>query len=289
MTVKIFREYTGIEFNRIYKNVKFYKFLRNNLHHFNFTYQLGLNVDFVPFNPTSECSKGGLYFCEESNCHLYYQSYGTKIATVKIPDDARVYVESDKFKADRLIIDEIIDFENVPDEFWLNIFYKSVSALKYIKEQSEDLHISAIKQDGLMLEFVKEEFKTGDLCTLAVEQNSEALKFVPECFQTNDMCTFAICQDANVFRYVKNQTQELCDLAVKKNCDAFKYVEDSYKTKELYEHMIGRYKFVIENFEKYYVGVSVCKHMKEKLNVVQTEYNNKFTSIKSTNEDIIHI
>ena len=84
------------------------KYIKNDtLCHHNFQYTEGLNIDTVIFNPTNECRSGGLYFCEEV-FFIDYIEHGIKIATVEISDDARVYVESKKFKADKLIISNII-------------------------------------------------------------------------------------------------------------------------------------------------------------------------------------
>lgn len=54
----IHTEISGEEFNHLYDKIKFYKFLKNDLVHHDFQYQLGFNGDCVPFNPTGECSKG---------------------------------------------------------------------------------------------------------------------------------------------------------------------------------------------------------------------------------------
>lgn len=43
---------SGEEFNEIYKDNTFYKFLNNNFCHRGYQYCIGLNIDTVPFNPT---------------------------------------------------------------------------------------------------------------------------------------------------------------------------------------------------------------------------------------------
>ena len=105
----IHTELSGTEFNKIYKDTKFYKFLKDDLIHYDFQYQLGLNIDTKPFKPIGRCSEGGLYFCEESKCYAYCNSYGQKIALIEIPNDARIYIENNKFKSDQIIIMGIID------------------------------------------------------------------------------------------------------------------------------------------------------------------------------------
>ena len=128
---------TGVEFNDIYK-VPLYKFLNNNFEHYGIKYKLGLNIDINKFNPTGECLPGGLYFCEESECHRYFMDYGQFIATIEIPDDAQVYVEKYKFKADKFIIKEIMKFENISNDFWIKLITELWLCIKIVKNQTDE-------------------------------------------------------------------------------------------------------------------------------------------------------
>lgn len=49
-------------------------------------------------------------------------------------------------------------------------------ALRYVKEQTEELCLAAVKQNGSVLEFVKSQTKK--ICIAAVEQNSDAIDYV---------------------------------------------------------------------------------------------------------------
>ncbi len=60
---------------------------------------------------------------EKSIFLIDYIDYGIKIATVEILDDARVYVESKKFKADKIIISNIILLKDY-DKFTDTVFCK---------------------------------------------------------------------------------------------------------------------------------------------------------------------
>ena len=125
--------YSGIEFNKMSKGTKFYKFFNNNLKHFSFEYKEGLNVNTESFNPNGLCSKGGLYFCEEDACYLYFDLYGTKLSLIEIPNDAKVYIEQNGFKTDRLIVKKIMNFEDIGNNFWLNILPDNNAAQRYIR------------------------------------------------------------------------------------------------------------------------------------------------------------
>lgn len=148
-------EITGAKFNEFHKGKKFYKFLWDNLCHHGIFYKLGLNEDIRPFNPKGECSSGGLYFCEENECDMFWNKFGSKVALVEIPNDARVYVEKHKFKADKIVLISITDFKDVPDEFWINIIPKDGMALRHVNVQTEDLCAMAIKQNIRAYSYVK--------------------------------------------------------------------------------------------------------------------------------------
>jgi len=164
INTKLLNVLSGYEFNKIYKDkTKFYKFLNDDLMHNSFKYELGLNVDVNPFTPNGSCSKGGLYFCKENDCHFYVDVYGRKLALVEIPDDAKIYIEQNKFKADKIILTDIINFDNVPDDIWINTLL-----LRYVKEelQTNELCILAVINNVSELQYVKEEFKASLLITV---------------------------------------------------------------------------------------------------------------------------
>ena len=96
---------SGNEFNEQYPNTAFYKVLHQDSTHFGFTYQHGLNIDHIPFNPTGICSLGGLYFTEIDKVSYWIVPTSVYIAKVTIPSNASVYIEKDKFKADQFVLD----------------------------------------------------------------------------------------------------------------------------------------------------------------------------------------
>lgn len=150
--------------------------------------------------------KRGLYFCEESKCHLFWRDYGkSKVALIEIPDDARVYVENDKFKANKLTIMEIIDFKNISDNFWINILQKDNRALKYVQEQMEEICKLIVQKDGKALKYVKEQFQTAEICKLAIQNNGFALQFVIK--QTDQLCKLAVQQNNFAAQFIKSKPE----------------------------------------------------------------------------------
>lgn len=243
------QELIGSKFNSIVGNSELYKFMNDDLIHNGFQYKLGLNVDTVPFNPNSNYLIGGLSFCDESTCHVYWRSYGKKVAIVKIPKDARVWIEYDSIKADKIILKNILDFDKLPDSTWIFILQDDYNALKYIKNQTYDICKEAIKQNGLALQYIKKQTKK--LCVAAIKQNGLALQYVkPDIYiylnhmiddlavkqnglaiqyvhnQNDDICKSAIINDPLSIQYIKVKTPELCMLAVKLNGYSLCYIND---------------------------------------------------------------
>lgn len=103
----------GFDFKQQYGH-RFYKFIKHDMTHHQFTYKLGLNVDTIPFNPKGTCKAGGLYFTDFANLTCF-QIFGSQIGIIEIPDDAQVYVEHQKFKANKFILHELIDVNNEGD------------------------------------------------------------------------------------------------------------------------------------------------------------------------------
>lgn len=112
MELEIGKTYSGKEFNERCKE-EIFKLTSNTENHNGFQYVTGLNVDTKPFSPMGKCSAGGLYFTTRSFIPEYWQYWmGNVIITmvyarsVTVPDDALVYVERQKYKANKIILGE---------------------------------------------------------------------------------------------------------------------------------------------------------------------------------------
>ena len=115
---------SGKDFNQRYQTDKFVKLTNELENHNGYQFETGLNIDSIPFNPSGECGTGGIYFCSREKMSMWL-NYGYKpmiyVRWVSIPDDAVVYIEEDKFKADRMILSErqkIDDFEEWKDPLY---------------------------------------------------------------------------------------------------------------------------------------------------------------------------
>ncbi len=88
------------------------KVLRSDLTHNGFTYQLGLNIDDMPFDDNPLCG-GGLFFTDLENLSKFL-SYGSKVAIVE-PVGKKVKVGDNKWKSHKLKILRIMEWaEAIP-------------------------------------------------------------------------------------------------------------------------------------------------------------------------------
>ena len=217
---------TGKEFNALHADKKFYKVLKNSLCHFGFIYNEGLNVDTQPFNPSSTCSKGGLYFCEEEHLPLYLFSYGSICATVSIPEDALVYKEDTKYKANKLILHNIQLISELP--LWLDatvtkkIVQQNGIAIMYIKEPSEEVRRLAVQRNGCTIMYIKK--PSEEVCRLAVQENGLAIMYIKE--PSEEVRRLAVQKNGYAIKYIKEPTEELYRLAVQENGLAIMYIKE---------------------------------------------------------------
>jgi hypothetical protein len=145
----------GKFFNSIYPNVEFYSIQPKPVDKYKYKYKAGLNVNAVK----GAHSKSGLYFADRSMIHMYLGD-GTKIARVLIPDDAHVYVEFNKLKADRLIFTNVVNLDD--SDLWYDIGFCNRSILispgnlKYARIQTFELCRAALKVNPYILRYVRD-------------------------------------------------------------------------------------------------------------------------------------
>lgn len=111
------------------KDIKgtFVKLLHRDLVHHGYQYKCGLNIDDKPFTSFKCCPGGGgegLHFCRSYDRHLWRHLGYTLIADVRIPRNAMVVEYKDELKANKIIISNIREIREIPDE-WLIV--KSVA------------------------------------------------------------------------------------------------------------------------------------------------------------------
>lgn len=214
----LYTEITG----RDLKNLNLCKILHNDQIHNDFQYQEGLNIDSIKFNPNGNCSSGGLYFCRFEDFPLYI-GYGTKIARITLPDDARVYVEQNKFKADKIILSDIREIKDMKEwndfKFCNETVNRNRYALQYVINQTPEICLAAVQQNGYTLQYVKE--PTPEIYLEAVRENGLALQFIYN--QTSEICLAAVQQNGLALQFVKKQNPKIIQAAIYQNKLSFNY------------------------------------------------------------------
>ena len=139
----MFKEMSGEEFYTRFPNLskRLVKLTSNTECHNEFQFKTGLNVDSIPFYPKDECQPGGMYFTDIDNISrwLDYSDDEMKYCrTVKLPKDCRVYIEENKFKADRFILGKRVKIKDLPywsdDDYCLNAVRNNTKSLKYVRD-----------------------------------------------------------------------------------------------------------------------------------------------------------
>jgi hypothetical protein len=271
---------TGAEFNKEYEGREFIKLTNESEIHNNYQFKTGLNIDSVSFDPTGNCRAGGLYFCllDELSRWLHY-SYEKPMfyaRVVTVPMDARVWIEEDKFKADRFILGDHVVIGDL--DVWTDANYclracqlngfalkyvknqteminlqavrQNGHALQFVKEQTEEINLRACKSDGCALQYVKE--KKESICLLAVSRSGYALQFVED--QTEEICLAAVKREGGALQYVKAQTEAICLAAVESNLMAIRLVNEH--TEAICMAAFGNNWLVLQHINAIYLGSS---------------------------------
>jgi hypothetical protein len=98
-------------------------------------------------------------------------------------------------------------------------------AIKHIQNQTLELALLAVKDDGYALKYVKDEFKTYEVCLIAVKNDGIALQFVPENLRSDEICLAAVTRDGKALEYVINKTSAIIAMAVKIDPEAKQFIE----------------------------------------------------------------
>ena len=148
---------------KITQDKKYYKVLRKDLTHFGFKYQLGLNIDTVPFNTTACYIPGGLHYTDLSHIAEYFDYYGDLVAEVE--PVGQIHVESldsdsngEVWKTDKLIIKSIEPIE------------------RFMAKQSTAFKLAACKVCGLNIKYIV--WPTEEMQRIAVQSNWAAHQYI---------------------------------------------------------------------------------------------------------------
>ena len=161
---------------------KYVKLTNKECCHNGFQFHEGLNIDILPFTPYGYCEPGGIYFTTPDNIWIWLHYNDQTIFyiwDVTLPDDAQVYHQKAKSKADKIILSNrktLYDFfsDNL-DISLLNLKYDE-HIFNYIDNQTPEFFLAAVQQNGTILRFITD--PTPQICLAAIKQNMDALLYL---------------------------------------------------------------------------------------------------------------
>lgn len=98
----------------------------------------------------------------------------------------------------------------------------------------KDICLTAVKNNGMAIEFIPDNLRDSVLCTEAVKTSNGAIKYLQK-QQTFELCLLAAKGNGHTIQFAKNEfiNKELCEIAVNTNGSAIKHVPTHLKTNEL--------------------------------------------------------
>lgn len=275
------KEVTGKLFNQIFRNASLVKLTNLTENHNGLKFDDDLNIDILSFNTNTTCSAGGIYFIEEHNMHkwIFYNikvGFMYHVRKVTIPDDARVFIESDKFKTDKIIFGpkKLID----KNTYLKAIEYNNVFRYMPNNLKDRDMCMKAIRNDvTVALCYVPAELKDKDMCVESVKLCGTTLRYVPHYLQDKDMCMEAIRYNSTSLEFVADslKDKELCTLAVECYEYTLKYIPDTIKDKEMCMKAIKQDSVVFKYVPLKIIDKEICMEVVRKngalLSLIPTE------------------
>src|SRR3990167_3772177 len=269
---------TGYEFNKKFKNVKFYTCLNwdSTLGYHKYKYKNGINTLDDWFNPTENDTNAGLYFWDEHNISDCICNFGGLYSEVSIPNSAYVYIYmgKNKYKATKIKLKSIENrskmFYTLDKKTIFDLINSKPYSLGYAPDdlKTKELCESAINSNELSIKFVPNDLRTEELCKLAVQKNGLTLEFVPQDLKTKELCKLAINQNPYSLQFVSRclMTKELCELAIHKNGLSLRYVPEDLKTKELCEIAVNNDRYATQYVKGNLLHHFVRHHVVEEKN-----------------------
>lgn len=239
------KEVSGKQINDTSYNEIFHKCLNDTMNHNHYVYNIGLNTDTVDFNPHGKCSGGGLYVTNRQNIHKFLH-YGPMIGNIIIPDDARCYLEEDRFKCDKLILEfteqikehDIFRYMTNDIDYCIQMVKTNSCLIKYIDkhilENNVIICIEAVKKCGFSIQYIDDDILRNNIniCFEAVKSVGNSIKYIDKQILSNNVqiCVEAVKQNGEAIQYVSNDILfdniDICVEAIKQNKLNMSYIDD---------------------------------------------------------------
>jgi IMP cyclohydrolase len=215
---------SGKQLNELLNGMPLLKFMNDSDTHYGMHYVDGDNIDILPFNGSGGCSPGGLYITQLEDYNIYYDSYDRYARRVRVSDTASVYVEGYKLKCDKIYLEKRVLKDDLLEELFT----------EYAK-LDESFLMTMIKNNGLALQYIKDEMRTPCIMLEAVKNNGLALRYIKDEMKSHCIMLEAVKNNGRALQYIKDEMKSHCIMleAVKNNGRALCYINDCMKTPEI--------------------------------------------------------
>lgn len=221
ISVLVGKKISGSEFNNIFHGIKFIKLTNRNENHNGFQFKDGLNNDdqyrkkYHPLDGDGICFSRYIHFTEEQKAGrwiCYNYSPMTYMREVIVPDDAIIYVDFDKFEADKLIlgpkkfINKYIYLQGIK----LNNKILGLLEPKHMEniETYKQISLELVKEHPYLLKWVSECVKDIEFYNNAFSNNINVFTYIPNVFKHRDMCLKAVQYDANLLHCIPDHLRD---------------------------------------------------------------------------------
>ena len=200
----------------------FVKVLNFKEKHNGFQYTDGKNEDDLPFNSSGQCEPGGLYFTEK-NLIFDYLSYGDHIRIIKILPDSKIYIESGKYKANKLELGKSYKFSEFFETFFtkeelLNMLEYDYRIIKYFSKKSITpeiikflVNLDSIDKFNIIPEFIL----TTEMLISCIEKNHKYVKYIPENLLSKELYKCFITKDYRTIIFIPNKFLTITECFIK--------------------------------------------------------------------------
>jgi len=191
------------------------------------TFNINIKSDETQLQMTVYKTKNGEIKFEIDYKENFEKGYDIYLENEKNPEELKQLLEqlaSEKSDKTKIIKDD------------LKAVKENGLMLKQVDNQTSEICLEAVKQNGKALQFVKMTSLTltisqyYSICLEAVKQNGKAFKHVKKGIVTqsqyNQICLEAVKRNGNILEYIENQMMEVCLEAIKENPNALQYVKD---------------------------------------------------------------
>lgn len=213
---------TGKQLKEIIGDMPLLKFMNNDDTHYGLKYHQGINKDNNhPFINNGACSPGGIYVTTLENAYEYWDKFGNYARRVHIEDDALIYVEKNKIKCNKIILDE----RKLKNELMKELFLNSTPEV--IKK--------AVKRNYNVIQFIDEDKMTPEINLEVIKQACHLIKWLDKDQRTSEIILEAVRQDPDLIQFIdkEQRTPEILLELVERNAFLIKMIDKDQRTNEI--------------------------------------------------------